>query len=225
MPFIAYLEYEHERRLFAKCLKYSTLDLTFWKDSGICIATTDHPRAPREKCKEEGVASGFTVHYLLLASFFDQNPDASDFLFTIQTTDFLDKYVSSSQGKSLFIRAVCFLTEPFRNVNFGTPAEVQTSSSAGMSIFRHWKRLVELQNCNFWNFDWRSFKTARRSQVNLTAKLNLNDWTFFGSNIRRFEALPVSFLSPWILIIFEFCINEKTVFTKSGLSSLGKNKR
>ena len=90
----------------------------------------------------------FTVHVhdLLLASFFDQNPDANDRLFTIQTADLLDKYVSSSQGTSLFIRAVYFLTEPFRNVNFGTPAEVQTSLSAGITIFRHWKRLVELQN-------------------------------------------------------------------------------
>ncbi len=145
LPFIAYLDYEHERRLFAKCLKYPTLDLTFWKDSSICIATIDHLKALREKCKDEGVVCGFTVHDLLLASFFDQNPDASDRLFTIQTADLLDKYVSSSQGTSLFIRAVFFLTEPFRNVNFGTPAEVQTSLSAGITIFRHWKRLVELQ--------------------------------------------------------------------------------
>lgn len=146
LPFIAYLDYEHEGRLFAKCLKYATLDLTFWKDSSICVATIDHLRALREKCKEEGVACGFTLHNLLLASFFDQNPDASDRLFTFQTADLLDKYVSSSQGTRLFIRAVYILTEPFRNVNFGTPAEVQTSLSAAITIFRHWKCLIEVQN-------------------------------------------------------------------------------
>jgi len=146
LPFIAYLDYEHERRLFAKCLKYPTLDLTFWKGSTLCIATIDHLKALREKCKEEGVTCGFTVHDLMLASFFDQNPDASDRLFTIQTADLLDKYVLSSQGTSLYIRAVHFLTEPFRNLSFGTPAEVQTSLSAGITIFRHWKRLVQIQN-------------------------------------------------------------------------------
>lgn len=82
----------------------------------------------------------------MLASFFDQNPDASDRLFTIRTADLLDKYVSASQGTSLYIRAVNFLTEPFRNLNFGTPSQVQTSLSAGITIFRHWKRLVQLQN-------------------------------------------------------------------------------
>ena len=146
LPFISYLDYEHERRLFTKCLKYPTLDLTFWKGSSRCIATIDHLKALREKCKEQGVSCGFTVHDLLLASFFDQNPDASDRLFTMQTADLLDKYVSSSQGTSLFIRAVYFLTEPFRNVNFGTPPEVQASLSAGITILRHWKRLVELQH-------------------------------------------------------------------------------
>ena len=146
LPFISYLDYEHERRLFAKCLKYPTLDLIFWKGSSRCIATIDHLKALREKCKEQGVSCGFTVHDLLLASFFDQNPDASDRLFTMQTADLLDKYVSSSQGTSLFIRAVYFFTEPFRNVNFGTPPEVQASLSAGITILRHWKRLVELQH-------------------------------------------------------------------------------
>jgi len=60
-----------------------------------------------------------------------------------------------------------------------------------------WRRIVI-----FWNFDRRSCKPAGRSQVNETANLNLNDWTLFGLNIRRFEALLVSFLSRWILIIF-----------------------
>ena len=147
LPFIAYLDYEHERRLFAKCLKYPTLDLTFFKGSGtLCIVTIDHLKALREKCKEEGVSCGFTVHDLLLAAFFDQNPDASDRPFTIRTADLLDKYVSASQGTSLYMRAVHFLTEPFRNLNVGTPSEVQTSLSAGITIFRHWKRLVQLQN-------------------------------------------------------------------------------
>lgn len=28
LPFISFLDWDHERRLYAKCLKYETLDLT-----------------------------------------------------------------------------------------------------------------------------------------------------------------------------------------------------
>ena len=45
----------------------------------------------------------------------------------------------------------------------------------------------------FLNFDRRSCQTTSRSQINETVSLKLNDWTLFGLNLTRFEALPVSF--------------------------------
>lgn len=44
LPSIAYLDYDHEQRLFLKNLKYDTRELTFWEDEGrpSRIATIRH---------------------------------------------------------------------------------------------------------------------------------------------------------------------------------------
>ena len=42
LPSIAYLDYDHEMRLFLKCLKYSTLDLTMWPGECPVIVGIEH---------------------------------------------------------------------------------------------------------------------------------------------------------------------------------------
>ena len=63
------------------------------------------------------------------------------------------------------------------------------------------------------NFDRRSYEITTRSHKFETVNLTFNDRTLSRSNIRRFEALPVSFLRRWIWAILDFCLNEKSVST------------
>ena len=42
LPSIAYLDYDHETRLFLKCLKYSTLDPTMWSEGCPAIVSIEH---------------------------------------------------------------------------------------------------------------------------------------------------------------------------------------
>lgn len=64
-----------------------------------------------------------------------------------------------------------------------------------------------------WILDHRSCKMSTRSYTYETINLKHNDWTFCGyKNIRRFETIPVSFLSRWIWLIFDFCSNVKCLF-------------
>ena len=42
LPSIAYLDYDHKMRLFLKCLKYSTLDLTMRPRECPVIVTIEH---------------------------------------------------------------------------------------------------------------------------------------------------------------------------------------
>ena len=63
------------------------------------------------------------------------------------------------------------------------------------------------------NFDRRSYEIATRSHKFETVHVKFNDRTLSRSNIRRFEALPVSFLRRWIWAILDFWLNEKSVST------------
>ena len=70
--------------------------------------------------------------------------DAADQIFCLRTAELLDEHIAGSHGTSPYIRAVFYLTEPFRNLSFGTPADVQASVSCGMTLLRLWKRTVSI---------------------------------------------------------------------------------
>lgn len=61
---------------------------------------------------------------LELGKFFYQNSDAADRMFTLHIADLLDQHVPGSQGTSLFSRAVYCISEPFRDLQFGSPSQV-----------------------------------------------------------------------------------------------------
>ena len=148
LPSIAYLDYDHEQRLFLKNLKYETRDLTFWEERGgkTRIATIQHLKDLRQRCQEAGLDTGITATDLVLIYFFNQNSDACERIFTKRIADLLDEHVPGSQGTSLYIRAVTNLVDPFQNPGFGSPADVQKSVSCAITVFRLWKKVLELKN-------------------------------------------------------------------------------
>ena len=147
LPAIAYLDYDHEQRLFLKNLKYETHDLTFWEDDGKTtrLATIRHLEDLRHRCQVLGLDCAFNATDLLLIYFCDQNSDACMRLFTLRIADLLDEHIPGSQATSLYIRAVHHLIEPFRVPQFGTPIDVQRSVSCGITILRLWRRVLELK--------------------------------------------------------------------------------
>ena len=147
LPFISFLDWDHERRLFAKCLKYETLDMTLWREKkGPCSwISIQHLKHLKDICENRGVVCGFSSLDLELGKFFDQNSDAADRMFTLRIADLLDEHVPGSQGTSLYIRAVVSLIEPFRDIQFGTPTQVQKSVSKGITVLRLWKKVLELK--------------------------------------------------------------------------------
>ena len=84
-----------------------------------------HLKQLKDICEKRGISCGFSSLDLELGKFFDQNSDAADRMFTLRIVDLLDQHVPGSHGTSLYIRAVYALIEPFRNIEFVTPAEVQ----------------------------------------------------------------------------------------------------
>ena len=147
LPSIAYLDHDHEQRLFLKNLKYETHDLTFWEEEGseTRVATIQHLKDLRQRCGKAGVGTGISAVDLVLIYFFGQNSDACERIFTQRIADLLDEYVPGSQGTSLFVRAVTHLVEPFRNPAFSSPADVQKSVSCAITIFRLWKEALEVK--------------------------------------------------------------------------------
>jgi len=147
LPSIAYLDYDHEQRLFLKNLKYETRELTFWEDDrkSTRIATIRHLQDLKHKCQELGLDCGFNTSDLLLVYFFDQNSDACERLFTIRIVDLLDEHVPGSDGTSLYIRVVYYLIQPFRVPDFGSPEDVQKLVSYAITIFRLLKKVLELR--------------------------------------------------------------------------------
>lgn len=146
LPSIAYGDYDHLRRTFLRVLKYSTRNLTFFKDArGSTVATINHLHELMHICKEKGQSVPFSANDLILISFFDQRPDTANRIFTLKVVDMLHKYVKGSEGTCLYITAVHFLTEPFFNASYGSPEEIQKALSTGISILRLWKRYLELK--------------------------------------------------------------------------------
>ena len=147
LPSIACLDYDHEQRLFLKNLKYETRDLIFWIEDGKItrLATIQHLHDLKNRCQNLGLDCGFTATDLLLVFFCDQNSDACERLFTSRIADLLDEHIPGSKGTSLYIRAVCRLIDPFRKIDFGSPAEIQASVSSAITIIRLWRRVLELK--------------------------------------------------------------------------------
>ena len=146
LPSIAYGDYDHLRRTFLRILKYQTRELTFYKGKdGSTIATINHLCQLREACSKRGENVPFTANDLILISFFDQRPDTANRIFTLQVADMLEKNVTGSEGTCLYIKAVYHLTQPFYDIGFGSPEEIQKSVSTGITIFRLWRKYLELK--------------------------------------------------------------------------------
>lgn len=147
LPAIAFLDYDHEQRLFLKNLKYETRQLTFWEDKGQAprLATIQHLKDLKHRCQVLGLDCGFSSTDLLLIYFCDQNSDACERLFTLGIADLLEENVPGSQGTILYITAVYSLIQPFRVPDFGSPEDVQESISCGIYILRLWKKVLELK--------------------------------------------------------------------------------
>jgi len=147
LPSIDCLDYDHEGRLFLKNLKYETRELTFWEENGKVtrLATIDHLHDLKHRCQNLGLDCGFNATDLLLVFFCDQNSDACERLFTPRTADLLDEHIPGSEATSLYIRTVCQLLDPFRKLDFGSPAAIQESVSSAITVLRLWKRVLEIK--------------------------------------------------------------------------------
>ena len=53
LPSIAYLDYDHEMRLFLKCFKYSTLDLTMWPGECPVVVNVEHLKELQSLCLKD----------------------------------------------------------------------------------------------------------------------------------------------------------------------------
>ena len=146
-PSIACLDYDHEGRLFLKNLKYETRELTFWEEYGKVtrLATIVDLHDLKHRCQNLGLDCGFNGTDLLLVFFCNQNSDACERLFTPRTADLLDEHIPGSEATSLYIRTVCQLLDPFRKVDFGSPAAIQESVSSAITVLRLWKRVLEIK--------------------------------------------------------------------------------
>ena len=129
---IAYLDYDHEIRLFLKCLKYETLYLTFWPET--CNAGIYHLKELQKLLIENNLHVPFLESDLLFAHYLDQNCDAALIVFTINIAELLEEHVTGSSGTVLYIKAVTLLLSTFRD-NSGHPGEIQCNVSAGITIF------------------------------------------------------------------------------------------
>ena len=67
LPSIAYLDYDHEMRLFLKCLKYSTLDLTMWPGECPVIVSIEHLKELHSICLKDRCDVPFSDTDLLSA--------------------------------------------------------------------------------------------------------------------------------------------------------------
>ena len=117
-----------------------------YKDgNGTMVATINHLHELMEICLQQGEAIPFLAQDLVLINFFDQRPDTANRIFSLKVAEMLESHVRGSQATCLYIIAAYHLTEPFYNVEFGTPEQIQMSVSTGITIFRLWRRYLELK--------------------------------------------------------------------------------
>ena len=92
LPSVAYLDYDHEQRLFLENLKCETRALTFGEEQGktTCSAMIRHLQDLKHCCQVLGLDCGFNATDLLLIYFCDHNFDACLQLFTPRIADLLN---------------------------------------------------------------------------------------------------------------------------------------
>ena len=142
LPAIAYLDYDHEMRLFLKSLKYSTLNLMMWPGEYPVLVNIEHLQELQTICLSNEVP--FSENDLLFARYLHQNCDAALRVLDDDVADLLDKHVVGSNGTSLYIKAVSSLMSPFLKPS-SDPNEMQKKASRGITIFRLWKKVIELK--------------------------------------------------------------------------------
>uniref|UniRef100_A0A7M5V3V3 Ubiquitin-like protease family profile domain-containing protein n=2 Tax=Clytia hemisphaerica TaxID=252671 RepID=A0A7M5V3V3_9CNID len=145
LPSIAYLDYDHNLRLFLKCLKYTTLDLNiFPSKTDSYIVTINHLKELKQIADDSGVSCDFSNSDLLFARYLDQNSDAALKVFTLSVAELLEDHVPESAGTVLYIRGVVALFDPFINPD-SNPIVMQEKISEGITVFRIWRKILELK--------------------------------------------------------------------------------
>ncbi len=146
LPTIAYSDYDHLRRTLLRNLKYETHELTMYKDTnGALVATINHLHELMEICINQGETVPFSAQDLLLINFFDQRPDTANKIFSLRIAEMLESHVKGSEATCLYIIATYHLTQPFYQADFGSPEDIQRSVSTGITIFRLWRKYLELK--------------------------------------------------------------------------------
>lgn len=145
LPFISYMDYEHLMRTFFRILvKYRNYDCTLFEphgnDKSSVVVSVQHLRQLREKLTSVNGALHLRATNIEPALYFDQRTDAAYRLFTHETAELLAAHVPGSEGTALFISAVTYTTEPFRNISFETPMEIVESLFTGVQVFRLWRK-------------------------------------------------------------------------------------
>ena len=103
-PSIAYGDYNHLKRTFLHVLKYNTQNPTWYKDShGSVVATINHLYELMQICKENGQNVPFSANDFFLISFFDQQSDTANRIFTQEVADMLQRHVKGSVGTCLYL--------------------------------------------------------------------------------------------------------------------------
>jgi len=134
-PWIPMGDHEHMIRLLARALKSSTFNITFFSEirDGRKVeytASISDYRKLRELARD---ACDFSNSDLDLLLYCDQRPDATNRLFTHKIADLMAEKVNGSNATVLYIKMVCYLMDPFRNINNGTPLDVVRSLAAGLT--------------------------------------------------------------------------------------------
>ena len=144
LPSIGYLDYDHNLRLYLKCLKYETLDLDLFPcDGNRYVASINHLQELKSILDDKGESHlcSFSNNDLLFARFLDQNCDAALKVFTNDVADLLIKELSHSSGTALYIKAVAALFKPFVSPECD-PIAMQETMSEGITVFRIWKKIL-----------------------------------------------------------------------------------
>ena len=138
----------HEQRLFLKNLKYETRDLIFWIEDGKInwLATIQHLHDLKNRYQNIDLDCGFTV--TLFSSCFSAvriQIFVKGFLLAELLIYSMNTSLDQKESTSLYIKAVCWLIDPFRKIDFGSPAEIQASVSSAITIIRLWRTVLELK--------------------------------------------------------------------------------
>ena len=153
--------------MLLKCLKYATLDLTIWPGLLPTIVSIKLLKELQTICNEKGNDLPFTETDLLFAMYLDQNCDAALKIMKNEVADLLDQYVISSNGTSLYIRAVSDLMAPFIEP-CSNPYKMQLLATKGITVSCLWKRILILKKANI-NASKRAAKNPAKRGKFITA--------------------------------------------------------